>query len=117
MGLLESLIARLEALESKINGGEIVTPTEPVTTDTTVKLDKDNCPWDERINSSTKTTTALGVYTRRKGISDELYNSVRDEIRVTTTAPATQRGRTRPRWKSSGSVQSGCGWPPAAGCS
>lgn len=56
-----------------------------VTSEPVSDLDKDGCPWDERINTATKTTTAKGVYTRKKGLDDAFYDQVRNEIRVTTT--------------------------------
>ena len=108
-GLLEKILARLEAIETRLAGQTVtatlgetvnndipvvvennapVTPTvvasEPVT-----ELDKDGCPWDERINTATKTTTAKGVYTRKKGLDDAFYEQVRNEIRVTATPTAT----------------------------
>lgn len=110
-GLLEKILARLEAIETRLAGQTVnetvnndipvvvennvpATPTvvasEPVT-----ELDKDGCPWDERINTATKTTTAKGVYTRKKGLDDAFYDKVRNEIRVTTT-PATAVAPTTP---------------------
>lgn len=84
-GLLEKILARLEAIETRLAGqtvtatlGETVSNNITVITDTPVTtpavvasepevtIDKDGCPWDERINTATKTTTAKGVYTRKK---------------------------------------------------
>lgn len=103
-GLLEKILARLEAIETRLAGqtitatlGETVNNDIPVITDTPVTtpavvasepevtIDKDGCPWDERINTATKTTTAKGVYTRKKGLDDAFYDQVRNEIRVTAT--------------------------------
>lgn len=95
-GLLEKILARLEAIETRLAGQTV---TETVSNNTPVALtvvasepvsdlDKDGCPWDERINTATKTTTAKGVYTRKKGLDDAFYEQVRNEIRVTATPTA-----------------------------
>ena len=104
-GLLEKILARLEAIETRLAGqtitatlGETVNNDIPVITENNepvtltvaasepeVTIDKDGCPWDERINTATKTTTAKGVYTRKKGLDDAFYDQVRNEIRVTAT--------------------------------
>lgn len=94
-GLLEKILARLEAIETRLAGqtvtatlGETVNNDIPVVVEPEVTIDKDGCPWDERINTATKTTTAKGVYTRKKGLDDAFYDQVRNEIRV-TVAPTT----------------------------
>lgn len=46
----------------------------------TVDFDKEGLPWDERIHSSNHKLTAQGVWQRRRGISDEVYNSVKAEL-------------------------------------
>ena len=96
-GLLEKILARLEAIETRLAGqtimatlGETVNNDVPAAaSEPEVIIDKDGCPWDERINTATKTTTAKGVYTRKKGLDDAFYDQVRNEIRVTAapTAP------------------------------
>ena len=104
-GLLEKILARLEAIETRL-AGQTITATvnndipvvvennTPVTltvvaSEPELTIDKDGCPWDERINTATKTTTAKGVYTRKKGLDDAFYDQVRNEIRVTATPTAT----------------------------
>ena len=107
-GLLEKILARLEAIETRLAGqtvtatlGETVNNNIPVVVENNtpitltvvesepeLTIDKDGCPWDERINTATKTTTAKGVYTRKKGLDDAFYDQVRNEIRVTTTPAA-----------------------------
>lgn len=70
---------------------EIVTPSNApvvVTTDEvineptgdTMDFDKEGLPWDERIHSSNHKLTAQGVWQRRRGVSDEVYNSVKAEL-------------------------------------
>lgn len=70
---------------------EIVTPSNaPVVVDDdevineptgdTMDFDKEGLPWDERIHSSNHKLTAQGVWQRRRGISDEVYNSVKAEL-------------------------------------
>lgn len=56
--------------------GEII--NEP--TEDTIDFDKEGLPWDERIHSSNHKLTANGVWTRRRGISDEVYESVKAEL-------------------------------------
>ena len=56
--------------------GEII--NEP--SEDTINFDKDGLPWDERIHSSNHKLTANGVWTRRRGISDEVYESVKAEL-------------------------------------
>lgn len=95
-GLLEKILARLEAIETRLAGqtimatlGETVNNDIPAAaSEPEVTIDKDGCPWDERINTATKTTTAKGVYTRKKGLDDAFYDQVRNEIRVTATPTA-----------------------------
>ena len=69
---------------------EIVTPSHaPVVDDDevvneptsdTMDFDKEGLPWDERIHSSNHKLTAQGVWQRRRGVSDEVYNSVKAEL-------------------------------------
>ena len=46
----------------------------------TMDFDKEGLPWDERIHSSNHKLTAQGVWQRRRGISDEVYNTVKAEL-------------------------------------
>ena len=46
----------------------------------TMDFDKEGLPWDERIHSSNHKITAQGVWQRRRGVSDEVYNSVKAEL-------------------------------------
>ena len=70
---------------------EIITPSNAsvvVSTDDvaeeptgdTMDFDKEGLPWDERIHSSNHKLTAQGVWTRRRGITDEVYNAVKAEL-------------------------------------
>lgn len=58
-----------------------VTPTPPVQVETSVTplLDKDGYPWEARIHAKTKTQTVKGIWKRKKGIDDVLYDAVRAE--------------------------------------
>lgn len=49
-------------------------------TDDTMDFDKEGLPWDERIHSSNHKLTAQGVWMRRRGVSDEVYNTVKAEL-------------------------------------
>lgn len=46
----------------------------------TMDFDKEGLPWDERIHSSNHKLTAQGIWQRRRGVSDEVYNSVKAEL-------------------------------------
>jgi hypothetical protein len=70
---------------------EVITPSNaPVVVSTeevineptgdTMDFDKEGLPWDERIHSSNHKLTAQGVWQRRRGVSDEVYNSVKAEL-------------------------------------
>lgn len=112
MGLLEQLMARLEKLNARLDrlegvtlgtleaNGDVSDESAPVITGDAgavveggVKLQK-GIPWDERIHAGTKTITAKGEWTRKKGITDELFDSVVAELTAkyadstVTTAPA-----------------------------
>lgn len=70
---------------------EVITPSNaPVVVTTeevveepvgdTIDFDKEGLPWDERIHSSNHKLTGQGVWMRRRGVSDEVYNSVKAEL-------------------------------------
>lgn len=96
MGLMEQLIeaigklnTRLDALENgqqmKPNAvlgesnellsgtGETSSPTGAVTT---VELDKNGIPWDERIHAGTKRKNADGTWSMKKGVDKDLYSEI-----------------------------------------
>lgn len=67
-----------------------VTPTQVAN----AELDKDGLPWDERIHAGTKTKTQKGIWTRKKGVEDSVFDAVIAELRqqypaATPVAPAT----------------------------
>lgn len=45
------------------------------------ELDNEGLPWDERIHASTKTKTAKGIWTKRKGVDDATRDAVVAELR------------------------------------
>lgn len=45
------------------------------------ELDKDGLPWDERIHAGTKTKTQKGIWTRKKGVDDAVFDAVIAELR------------------------------------
>lgn len=45
------------------------------------ELDNEGMPWDERIHASTKTKTAKGIWTKRKGVDDATRDAVVAELR------------------------------------
>jgi len=58
---------------------EPVAPTAPVELPADT-VDKDGLKWDGRIHSSNHQMTAKGVWQRRRGVSDEEFNAVRNEL-------------------------------------
>ena len=75
----EQLLAIATALN---NGVAPVAQNEVVEkpSEDTIDFDKEGLPWDERIHSSNHKLTSNGVWTRRRGISDEVYESVKAEL-------------------------------------
>lgn len=61
--------------------GTVSVSTEP-TNEGKLELDANNCPWDERINTSNFTKKTDGVWKRKPRITDEFYNEVVAEIKV-----------------------------------
>jgi len=121
MGLLEQLLARLDALNARLdvleNGqptavgesttiGErtnVVGTVEQTTTELPgegVKLDKNGIPWDERIHAGTKRKNADGTWSLKKGVDKELAAQIIAEYQVaaptTTTVPAAPAAPAKP---------------------
>lgn len=61
-------------------------------TSDTMDFDKEGLPWDERIHSSNHKLTAQGVWQRRRGVTDEVYNAVKAELlgKWEATEPVTE---------------------------
>ena len=51
-------------------------------------LDADNVQWDERIHSSSKATTAKGVWKKRKGVDSAEHARITAELQSLEVAPA-----------------------------
>lgn len=51
------------------------------------ELDAEGMPWDERIHASTKTKTAVGLWTKKKGVDDMTKAAVTKELRELYPAP------------------------------
>lgn len=103
MGLLEQLLARLDALNARLDKLENGQPMKPVavpgeptaandddaTDQPTVELDKNGIPWDERIHAGTKRKNADGTWSLKKGVDKELAAQIIAEYQsATPTAPA-----------------------------
>lgn len=118
MGLLEQLLARLDTLnarldvlengqptavtiENKVDGTTTeIEQTEAGVTVTTVELDKNGIPWDERIHAGTKRKNADGTWSLKKGVDKELAAQIIAEHQVaaptTTTVPAAPAAPAKP---------------------
>lgn len=109
MGLLEQLLARLDALNARLdkleNGVNVpvtvtmdVNQTTPgstaandddATNQPAVELDKNGIPWDERIHAGTKRKNADGTWSLKKGVDKELAAQIIAEYQSAPAAPAT----------------------------
>lgn len=120
MGLLEQLLARLDTLNTRLDAlenGQFIQPvgvtiknntdttlvteqTETGATVTTVELDKNGIPWDERIHAGTKRKNADGTWSLKKGVDKELAAQIIAEYQVaaptTTTVPAAPAAPAKP---------------------
>lgn len=54
--------------------------TTSISVEDTICFDAEGLQWDERIHSSNRKLTAKGVWQRRKNITDEYYNQVKNEL-------------------------------------
>ena len=106
MGLLEQLLARLDTLNArldKLENGQPVSVTIENNTDTalvteqteagvtvtTVELDENGIPWDERIHAGTKRKNADGTWSLKKGVDKELAAQIIAEYQsAAPTAPS-----------------------------
>ena len=116
MGLLEQLLARLDALNTRLDvleNGQFIQPvgvTIKHNTDTaandddatapTIELDKNGIPWDERIHAGTKRKNADGTWSLKKGVDKDLAAQIIAEYQVaaptTTTVPAAPAAPAKP---------------------
>lgn len=115
MGLLEQLLARLDALNARLDKLENGQPTavgesttigertnvvgtvEQTTTELPgegVELDKNGIPWDERIHAGTKRKNADGTWSLKKGVDKKLAAQITAEYQ--SAAPATTTVPTAP---------------------
>lgn len=62
----------------------VPSPTPPAG----VPLDADDLPWDARIHSGNKETTAEGKWRKRRGVHEETMRIVTEELRATMSAVA-----------------------------
>ena len=120
MGLLEQLLVRLDTLNARLDvleNGQFIQPvgvtiknntdtalvteqTETGATVTTVELDKNGIPWDERIHAGTKRKNADGTWSLKKGVDKDLAAQIIAEYQVaaptTTTVPAAPAAPAKP---------------------
>lgn len=123
MGLLEQLLAKLDALTTRLdkleNGGSVAVTIDNrvdgtgttinvegnTATVTNVELDKNGIPWDERIHAGTKRKNADGTWSMKKGVDKDLYAEIMAELTaaagqpvepVTTVAPQKPGAPAKP---------------------
>ena len=131
MGLLEQLLARLDALNTRLDvleNGQFIQPvgvtiknnTDTTTTTAandddatapTVELDKNGIPWDERIHAGTKRKNADGTWSLKKGVDKDLAAQIIAEYQsAAPTAPAAPSKPSAPSAPSAPTTPA----PPAA---
>ncbi|MBQ4838810.1 hypothetical protein [Pseudoalteromonas luteoviolacea] len=102
MGILENIESKLDRVIELLEGDDLVTETtlpnimkdaatadpvgfsqavEQAKTSPSVEVDKNGIPWDERIHASTKTQTDKGVWKKKRGVNDKLFNEVVAELK------------------------------------
>lgn len=128
MGLLEQLLARLDALNArldKLENGQPVSVTIENNTDTalvteqteagatapTVELDKNGIPWDERIHAGTKRKNADGTWSLKKGVDKELAAQIIAEYQ--SAAPSAPTAPEKPSAPAAPSAPAKPGVPAA----
>lgn len=95
MGLMEQLLSKLDALNTRLDAlenGQVMKPIsvvgetdtlEPVVdltaTAPLAELDKNGIPWDERIHAGTKRKNADGSWSLKKGVDKELVAEIISE--------------------------------------
>ena len=106
MGLLEQLLARLDALNARLDALENSQPMKPISVVGTVEqtetelpgegieLDKNGIPWDERIHAGTKRKNADGTWSLKKGVDKELAAQIIAEYQ--SAAPAAPSAPEKP---------------------
>lgn len=135
MGLLEQLLARLDALntrldvlengqptavtiENKVEGTTTeVEQTEAGVTVNTVELDKNGIPWDERIHAGTKRKNADGTWSLKKGVDKDLAAQIIAEYQAAAPSAPSKPGvppaPSAPAAPSKPSAPAKPGVPPA----
>lgn len=115
MGLLEQLLARLDTLNARLDALENGQPvavtienkvdgttttieqSEDGVTVTTVELDKNGIPWDERIHAGTKRKNADGTWSLKKGVDKDLAAQIIAEYQAAApTTPAAPSKQSAP---------------------
>jgi len=72
-------------------------PPPPVpASSSAVLFDQNGLPWDGRIHASTKTTTASGGWTKKRGVDADLVRHVEAELRNIMAAPPAPAGVVPP---------------------
>jgi NACalpha-BTF3-like transcription factor len=66
---------------NQFGGGAVASEEETSNVDVSGQLDSDGLPWDARIHSSNKKYKADGTWTRRRGITDIEFDTIKAELR------------------------------------
>lgn len=89
IAMIRGAAAARDGVQPPVASGETAAPVAPTAPAPQVtpaevasaELDADGLPWDERIHAGTKTKTAKGIWTKRRGTPDATYNKVVAELR------------------------------------
>ena len=125
MGLLEQLLARLDALNARLDKLENGQPMKPVAVPGTVEqtttellgegveLDKNGIPWDERIHAGTKRKNADGTWSLKKGVDKELAAQIIAEYQSAGGGVEAPAAPSKPSAPAAPSAPAKPGVPPA----
>ncbi|CAM0103636.1 hypothetical protein VPH159E362A_0033 [Vibrio phage 159E36-2a] len=89
---VEAVKQEVAATTAAVAEESAANPVESVETD--IDLDGSGYPWDERINASTQTKTAAGVWKMKRGVDNGTVDAVREELKALGYGPSGVVGRT-----------------------
>jgi hypothetical protein len=87
-GIVRGKCATVEAEEEAET--DVESPEPPVAGMADTKLDAADTPWDERIHAANQSQTKEGLWKRKRGVDQELYDSVMAEYGTPTPEPVNE---------------------------
>jgi cell division septation protein DedD len=93
-GIVRGKHASVEAEEEAET--DVESPEPPVAGMVDTKLDAAGTPWDERIHAANQSQTKDGLWKRKRGVDQELYDSVMAEYGTPTPEPVDEAPTPQP---------------------